>query len=158
MLPSSAGEVIVQSLCDTLNTPPAPPAGSGAAQLVAPCKTYRTRIDAFGSKELPAMVIYAVKEAVVTASSNTVKRTRTVRLEVMVMGEPPADTIVDPLYVFAIKTFDLIDNKAIGMRRLAEASIQWETEASYQDACIAVIDFDVVYATLAGDPTQLVNS
>jgi hypothetical protein len=59
----------------------------------------------------------------------------------MVEGQPPADTLVDPLYVFAVNTL-LADATLAGLlRRLEETSLMWETEASYQDACIAVCDF-----------------
>jgi hypothetical protein len=144
---ASIREQIVAAFCAALNAP----AGK-------PCTTYRTRVDAFSVKELPAMVVFAVKEAVTTESSNTVLRKLTLRVEILVEGEPPADLLIDPLYLFILSTLDsdspkYLDCPAVGIRRIEELSTQFETEASYQDATVAIVDFDVVFATRAGDPT-----
>jgi hypothetical protein len=107
-----------------------------------PATTYRTRVDALEAKELPAMILYAIEESGsrLPGPAPGVRR-RKVRLEMMVEGQPPADTLVDPLYVFAVNTL-LADATLAGMlRRLEETSFMWETEASYQDACVAVCDF-----------------
>lgn len=138
----SVGEQLVQAMSDALNAP------SGK-----PCTCFRTRIDALATAELPAFVIYAVHEKPVMKGPSTKLRTRTVRLEAMVAGEPPADSLVDPLYVYAINTLLADTNLRQYIRRLEESQIQWETEASYQDACIAAIDFEAVFVT-SNDPTQ----
>lgn len=144
---ASIREQIVAAFCAALNAP----AGK-------PCTTFRTRVDAFSAAELPAMVVFALKEMVTTESSNTVLRKLTLRVEILVEGEPPADALIDPLYLFILSTLNsdspmYLDNVAVGIRRIEEMSIQFETEASYQDATVAIVDFDVVFATRAGDPT-----
>lgn len=142
---ASVGEQLVQAMCNALNAPASPP-----------CTTFRTRIDAFATQELPAMVIFAIKETPEVKSANTVLRTRTVRLEILVAGEPPADSNIDPLYTYAVQTLQADMTLAPLIRKLKEASIQWETEASYQDATVAAVDFDVVFVTTQ-DPTVRVD-
>lgn len=139
---ASIGEQIVQAMADVLNAP-----------TDKPCVCYRTRIDALSAKELPAFVLFAIREQPETKGPNTRLRRRTIRLEAMVAGEPPADALTDPLYVFAVNTLLAADRLRQYIRRLEESQIQWETEASYQDACIAAIDFEVVFVT-TNDPSQ----
>lgn len=143
---ASIGEQIVQAMADALNAPENKPA-----------KTWRTRIDAIGSGELPAFVLYALTDDPNREGPNTVLHTRTVRLECMVEGEPPADALTDPLYVFAVQTLFAWGDDETGyganVRGLEEARVQWETEKSYADRCIAVVDFKVVFVTKATDPT-----
>lgn len=147
-MPSSVRETIVQALCDALNAPS-----------VKPCKTWRTRVDAFGSSELPAMVVFALSETVESNSTNTDLRTCTVRVEILVQGEPPADSLIDPLYVYLFATLDAADAAlgGHGIRRLQETRVQFETDPSYQDVTVAAVDFNVVYATRFGDPTVKVT-
>lgn len=145
---ASVGEQLVQAICDLLNSPAS-----------KPCSTYRSRIDAFSKEELPAMVVFAVKDDAETLSNVTVLHSRTVRIEMIVEGEPPADAALDALYVYVLKTLDddsIWNPSSLGIRRLQEKGMQMETEASYQDACAAVLDFEIVFATKAGDPTQKV--
>jgi hypothetical protein len=143
---ASVGEQLVQAMSDALNNGTSPP-----------CTCFRTRIDAFATKELPAFVIYAVHEKPETRGPGTKLRKRTVRLEAMVAGEPPADSLVDPLYVYAINTLLADANLRQYIRRLEESQVQWETEASYQDACIAAIDFEIAFVT-TNDPTVRVDA
>jgi hypothetical protein len=147
-MPSSIRETIVQAICDALNAPS-----------VKPCTTWRTRVDAFGAEELPAMVIFALSEAVESQSTNTDLRTCTIRVEIMVKGEAPADALIDPLYVYLFATLDAADVAlgSQGIRRMQETRVQFETESSYQDVTIAAVDFNVVYATRFGQPTVKVT-
>ena len=138
----SAGEQLMQAMVAALNAPDP-----------KPCKCYRTRIDALTAAELPAFVLYAVEEVAQTRGPNTKLRTRTVRLECMVEGEPPADSLIDPLYVYAIQALQGDAAFEGLLRKLDEARIQWQTEASYQDASVALIDFELVFVTSLTDPT-----
>lgn len=140
---ASVGEDIVEAIADALNAP----AGK-------PCTTWRTRVEALSEEhELPAFIVYAVNEQVETASRDVAKRTRTVRLECLVAGEAPADALIDPLYVFAVKTLFADAALWAQIRGLAESQIKWDTESGYQDLAIAQVDFDVVFATKRTDPT-----
>lgn len=137
----SVGENITQAIVDALN------AGDPK-----PATAFRTRVDALSTKELPAFIVYAVKERVEKRSENVKLRTRTVRVEAMVAGEAPADALVDPLYVYAVNTLLASNTVAALLRRIEESTIQWENEASYQDATIAFVDFEVEFPTM-NDPT-----
>lgn len=147
-MPSSVREVIVQALCDALNAPS-----------VKPCVTWRTRVDAFGSSELPAMVVFALAEDVASQSTSTDLRTCTIRVEILVTGLPPADALIDPLYVYLFETLDAagVALGSLGIRRMQEMKLQFETDPSYEDVTLAAVDFQVVYATRFGDPTTKVT-
>lgn len=150
----SVGEQIVQQMADALNTAAGAVVDEHGALVTkgTPCATFRTRVDAFASEELPARVLYAIDEGVERVTRETLRRTRTVRLEHIVHGEPPADRILDPLYANAVSV--LHSDPVLGpmVRQLTEARTQWETDSSYEDACIAVTDFHVVFCT-TNDPT-----
>lgn len=143
----SAGEQIMRAMVQALNLPSPKPA-----------TCYRTRIDAFADAELPAYVLYAGEEKAAIKGPNTLLRTRTVCLEVIVQGQAPADALVDPLYVFAVQTLQADGTLYPLIRKLHDALLQWETEASREDVCVARIEFDVVYATQLTDPTVLVTT
>lgn len=112
-----------------------------------PATTYRTRVDALSSKELPAIVLYSLDEMVEVRGPHTRLRKRKVRLEAMIEGEPPADQALDPIYAFAVQTLIADAATAALVKGLYEAHMQWETEASYLDACVAVLDFEVHFTT-----------
>jgi hypothetical protein len=142
---ASVNEQILAAMAMALNAPGDKPA-----------ITYRTRVDAFAAGELPAFVLYAQKQDVKRASGNRKERTLTARLEAMVAGEAPADALTDPLYVYAVNTLLADPTLGIGVRRLDEAAVQWQTEAGLSDVCVAAIDFDVVFVT-TNDPTERID-
>jgi hypothetical protein len=112
-----------------------------------PATAYRTRIDPVNQGELPAIVLYGLKETVEHAGPTTRRRILTMRLEIVQEGAAPADAAIDPIYLFAVNT--LMADATLGglVKGLYEIAVQWETEASYQDACVAVVDFEVHYTT-----------
>jgi hypothetical protein len=138
---TSVGEQIVQAIVDALNAPSD-----------TPCVAYRNRVDPFSGVELPACGVFAVEETATRESMHLMKRTRTVRLELVLQGAPPLDSAADPLYVWAVQTLFASDTLAPLIRRLSEAHIVWETEASYDDACVCALDFAVEFTT-TNDPT-----
>lgn len=140
-MPDSVGEAIVKAVAAALNAPGNKPA-----------TTYRTRVDAINSGELPAFVLFAVEESSQRVSQNVRYRTRTLRLEAHVAGVPPADSLTDPLYVFAINTLYADAALFALIRQLDETRVQWEGMPSYEDRAVAAIDFDVVFSTFI-DPT-----
>lgn len=144
----SVGEQLVQAMCNALNAP-----------VTKPCTTYRSRVDFLASSELPAMVIFAIRDDASERSNATTLHRRTVRVEMVVEGEPPADVAIDALYVYVVQTLSnssVWDPASLGIRRLEEKGIQMETEASYSDATAAVLDFEIVYVAKADDPTTKV--
>lgn len=126
-----------------------------------PCTTQRSRIDAVATSEFPAFVLYSVNERVALKGPNTAMRTRTVRLEIMVQGQPPADVQCDPLYVYAVQALKAdatLTAPVTGLTRyLRESQVQWEVEPSYQDVALALVDFEFEYVTQANDPTVRVT-
>jgi hypothetical protein len=137
----SQGELIMKAILAALNAPSNKPA-----------TTYRARIDAISARELPAFVLYALPENVEVAAASTRRRIRKVRLEAHVAGAPPIDSVVDPLYVYAVNTL-LADSGLAGLvKGFYESAITWETEPSYEDRCLAAIDFEAHYTT-TNDPT-----
>lgn len=151
----SVGEQIVQQMADALNTAAGAVVDAHGMLVTAgnPCATFRTRVDAFATGELPARVLYAVDEVSERINRDVVRRTRTVRLEHIVHGEPPADRVVDPLYVNAVNVLHADPTLAPMIRQMTDARTQWETDPSYEDACIAVTDFNVVFCT-TNNPTE----
>lgn len=143
---ASVGEQIVAAMFAALNTAPS-----------KPCAVYRNRVDALAAAELPAMIVYAVDERPGLRGPNTMLRLRTVRLECMVEAAPPADVLVDPLYVFAIVTLQADPTLQRLTRKITETSIQWETEASYQDRTVALVDLQVDFVTQLVDPSVAVS-
>lgn len=153
---SSVGERIVEAVLTALND------GTDA-----PCKFFRTRQDAFHSKELPAGVVFALAEDTKRRGEDSIDplrttyrqlpdaavRERKIRLELHIAGEPPIDAAADPIYVYAVKTLHANLGLQGLIRGLAESSVQWETDASYDDRCLAAIDLRFVFATKATDPT-----
>jgi hypothetical protein len=144
---SSVGEQIMVAMVQALNLPSP-----------KPCMCYRDRIDAFSDAELPAFVLYATEEQGVIKGPNTMLRTRTIRLEILVQGRAPADALIDPLYVYAVQTLQADPTVYPLIRKMHDATIQWETEASRDDVAVAMVHFDVVYVTQLTDPTVLVTT
>ena len=146
---TSVGEQIVAAMVTALNAP-----------TNKPCVTQRSRVDALAAAEFPAFVLYSVDERADLKGPNTVMRTRTVRLEVMVQGEPPADVQLDPLYVYAVQTLiadPTLTAPGTGLtRQLRDTRVQWEVEASYQDVALALVDFEAVFVTTK-DPSVRVT-
>ena len=143
VIPSSIGEQIILKMIAVLNAP-----------VPKPAMCWRSRVEAFASRELPAFVLYNLKEPVERISRDQLARTRRVRLECLVASPPPADAAVDPLYVFAIQML-LADPTLGGMvRSVAEAEIVWDVESGYQQVAVAGIEFEVEYSTTL-DPTVM---
>lgn len=139
----SVGERITQMICDALN-----------AFDDKPAIAYRSRTEALSIGELPAMVVYSALENA-ELQSDTLRRKRTVRVEIMVAGEAPADGLIDPVYVYAVLA--LTKHPTLGdlVNLTQETGIEWDLEGGYEDVAIAKVDFDVVYQTEQWDPTKL---
>ena len=135
-IPQSVGEQIILKMIAVLNAP-----------VNKPGVTHRSRVHAFATRELPAFVLYNLKEPVERISREQVTRTRRVRLECLVASPPPADAALDPLYVYAVETLLADSALAAMLRQLAEAEIVWDVESGYQDVAVAGIEFEVEYST-----------
>ena len=143
----SAGEQIVQAMVNALNAPSP-----------KPCTFYRTRIDALASEELPAGVLYSGEEESVPKTNTLMERTRKVNLELAVEGPPPADALLDALYVYAVQTLQADPTLGPLVRLLWDGRMQWDTEASIADVSVALVQFSVRYYTALQDPTVLITS
>lgn len=145
-MPASVGEQIVAAMAAALNAPS-----------VKPAVTFRTHIDAIAEKSLPAMVLYCTEETAKLQGQSRMLRTRKVRLDCLIEGVPPVDTLADPLYVYAVQTLMADTTLPTLMRHLSEASVKWEAESGMKDIALAYIEFEVVFVTSAADPTNLIQ-
>lgn len=137
----SIGEQIMEAMLAALNAPS-----------VKPARTSRSRVDPLNTVELPAFVLFAQGESITAAGGSTRRHIRKVRLEAMVEGVEPADVLLDPLYVYAVNTL-LADPTFGGLAKgCYESAIEWGQSASYQNACVALIDFEVHWTT-TNDPS-----
>lgn len=117
-----------------------------------PCTFYRTRVDVFNAPELPGGVVYVLNDDVSDRSGSVNLHNARIRVEVIVAGEAPADSLIDPIYVYVVNT--LMADEPLGekLKKLQEVRTQFESEASYQDSTMAFIEFEAVFATRT-DPT-----
>ena len=141
-LTKSIGEQITQLICDALD--------SGVSK---PCPFERTRLNPVRPPDLPHVAVYGRRVLPERLSPTQFKRTLTLRLEITVKGKPPIDSKTDPIYLYAVRTFYGQYNalRELGMQTMHESDLQWETEQSYTDACVAVCDLEVVFKT-TNDP------
>ncbi len=136
---------IVAALTDAADKPPA-----------LTIHRYRTRpID---SDRLPAAVVYVgpgrggVGENVSRMDHDTgLEHALSVRIELRIMGEPP-DAVLDPLYVWAVKT--LRSNPTLGglARDLEEQTSSFDAEERDRVYGALAIDVLVTFATKENDP------
>lgn len=140
---ASIGEQIVAAMVAALNASPSKPA-----------TCYRSRVDAFAAPELPAMVLYNVRERIIRKSQHNAYRQRTVRLEVLCAGPPPVDALIDPLFIYATQA--LWNDPSFGGLDLGLEPVAaiWEEAPGYPDVAMAAFDFDFIYVTKLDDPTQ----
>jgi hypothetical protein len=118
-----------------------------------PATAYRTRTDAFAQTELPAMLVYPVREQAERAGRTVSKRTLLLRVEVMTSGDAPQDAVLDPVLVYVVRTL-YADANFLGMiLALEEQSIEWQVEGGELDYAIAVVDFALTYTSQVDDPT-----
>lgn len=148
---TSIGEQIVQQMVIALNAP-----------TVKPCVTVRGQVDPVALLQLPGIFVYSQPEMTELRSNATGRRIRKVRLLLIAEGASPADALIDPLYMFAVTTLRQAassDANPLGvlLKQLFDVGIQWETEASYQDRCVAAVDFEVHYVTQLDDPSVKVD-
>jgi hypothetical protein len=144
----SSGEAIMQAIMDTLNAP-----------TDKPLPTVRNRPRpiaveyADGTSGIDAFLLYAVKEMSERKSTNLVLRQRTIRIEIPVAGPPPLDQAADPLYLFIVNT--LFNSPAVMSlcNWLEERGLVWETESSYEDASVCLLELEFAYITTT-DPTR----
>lgn len=142
----TVGEQIRKAMVLALNTPAAKPA-----------TCYDNRRDAFAVGELPAFDLYSVEEKAVRQTDTITERRRRMRLECLVAGLPPQDQAADPLISYAVQTL-FSDSTLAGMSfYLDQTEILWQTEPGEEEACIALLDFEVAFTTLAQDPTARVT-
>jgi hypothetical protein len=122
----------------------------------SPATAYRSRTEALTSQEsLPAFAVYWFKERPNDdlSSHDRVGKTLTVRVECIVKGPTPADTLADPLLVYAVKQV-MTDVTLDGLTvEITEAGIQVALESEFEDIAAAALDFDVDYTHLYGDAT-----
>ncbi|ABF42170.1 hypothetical protein Acid345_3169 [Candidatus Koribacter versatilis Ellin345] len=143
----SIGEQIVVQMVAALNAP-----GD------KPCTAIRGQVDPVAIGQLPGIFLYSQKEAQTLESNATGRRIRTVRVLLIAEGVSPADSLIDPLYQFVVTTLRAAassDDNALGvlLKQIYDTSILWETEASYEDRCVAAVDFDVHFITELDDPS-----
>ena len=91
-------------------------------------------------------------------TATVMERTRKVNLELAVQGPPPADALLDPLYVYAVQTLQADPVLGPLVRLLWDGRMQWESEASEQDVSVALVQFSARYYTALQDPTVLITA
>jgi hypothetical protein len=140
---TSVGETIMQLIAAALNAP-----GD------KPRTTVRQRTNPInlenedGSSGLDEFLLYAVKETSEYLShSLTCRRERHVRIEIPVAGSPPLDSAADPLCVYIVQTLLSDVNLWRGISLLEELGQIWETDSSYVDASVCVLELKITYVT-----------
>lgn len=128
-------------------------AGTGGLDGAPPCAAYRTRVDALQAGELPAYIVRAVDEQIERKSTDIVLRVLTVRVECHSAGQAPQDMALDPLLNYAVQVLFVNDALAALIKGLEESRIQWDIEPALEEQALAALDFQVIYATRATDPT-----
>jgi len=118
-----------------------------------PGPTFRTRAEALGPTELPAYVLFSLDSTPERKGAGTTYHQLMVRLECLMAGEPPMDTALDPMLVYAVQAMFGACEALGSVKGLAEAQIQWEVEPAYDNVAIATADFRVDFATAFNDPT-----
>lgn len=141
----TVGERIMQAVLGAMNAPADKPA-----------TTYRTALDAFGGKQIPAFVLEATSETVERYSADIAKHVRKFRIECLVRSvNPPVDPVADPLVSYAVQTV-MLDESIGGLaKHLDVTGIEWAGEAAYENVGIATIDFEVTFYTKADDFTEV---
>lgn len=147
---ASVREQILAAIVQRLETGANKPAGLTIHR-------YRTRpID---QDKLPAAVVYVganpggVGETVERMDHDDgVERTLIVRIELRIAGEPP-DQVLDPLYVWTVKTLRADQTLGGLARELLERSTSFDAHAADQVYAGAAVDVAVTFATREDDPS-----
>ena len=130
----------------------------GAVGKPASLTIHRTRTLAIPDDQLPATVLYVVKELVATVHGRTgvvVARQLVLRLEHRAAGDP-LDRSLDPLTTWAVQA--LFADPTLGglAKNLEEVGLEWIAPPGQLDKALGAVahDFLVTYSTLRTDPTR----
>lgn len=139
-------ELIMRAIVAALNDP-SRPSDVPAAQ--------RSRITGMSDDQLPAMVVYPVKEETERLGQLT-RRLFVFRLECITAGgadpETPVDGLLDPMVAWGTRA--LAGSKLGGLSQdTQELGCEWDIEARDYVYARASMDFGVRYVTPAGDQT-----